>query len=83
MHFNESQPTETLMNWSTVESQWREVAGSAREQWRELTDEEVQQVSGKRERLEELLKQKYGLSQHEAVTQVNDWANRLTRAAKP
>jgi uncharacterized protein YjbJ (UPF0337 family) len=54
------------MNWNRIEGNWRQMMGSAREKWGELTDDELQQVDGNRERLAGLLQERYGIAQDEA-----------------
>lgn len=68
------------MNWNMIEGKWKEMSGSVREKWGELTDDEIAQVAGKKERLEGLLKQKYGMTQEEVSRQIDDWADKLKSA---
>jgi uncharacterized protein YjbJ (UPF0337 family) len=65
------------MNWHIIEGKWHEMSGTIRQRWGELTDDEIQQVAGKQERLEGLLKQKYGLTQEAAAKQIDEWADSL------
>lgn len=65
------------MNWNIVEGKWKEMAGSVREQWGKLTDDEVQEIAGKKDKLEGYLQQKYGVTQEEATRQIDDWAGKL------
>ncbi len=65
------------MNWNIVEGKWKEMAGSVREQWGKFTDDELQEVAGKRDKFEGLLQQKYGVTQEEAAKQSDDWAGKL------
>jgi uncharacterized protein YjbJ (UPF0337 family) len=62
------------INWNIVEGKWKEVKGSVIERWGMLTDDELEQVGGKREKLEGLIQQKYGITQVEAEKQIDDWA---------
>ena len=39
------------MNWDQIEGNWKQFTGKAREQWGDLTDDEVQQAKGNREQL--------------------------------
>lgn len=70
------------MNWNIVEGKWKELAGSAREQWGKVTDDEWQQLAGKRDKLEGLLQQKYGVTQEDAAKQIDDWASKLKEAVR-
>ena len=61
------------MNWDEVQGQWKQMIGSVREQWGKLTDDEVSEVEGKRERLEGKIQQHYGYTKEEAEKAVDDW----------
>ena len=65
------------MNWNTVEGNWKQMVGRAREQWGDLTDDELQQVQGNRERLSGLLQERYGVAQDEAERRIDQWAEGL------
>jgi hypothetical protein len=39
------------MNWDQVEGNWKQLRGRAKEQWGKLTDDEIDQISGRREQL--------------------------------
>ena len=39
------------MNWEQVEAKWKQLTNSAKENWNKLSDEELHQISGKREQL--------------------------------
>jgi len=59
------------MNWDTVKGDWKRFKGKVREQWGELTDDEIDQVHGRREQLEGLLQKKFGLAKDEVKRQVD------------
>lgn len=65
------------MNWNIVEGKWKRMAGSVKERWGEMTDNEIAETHGKRDQLEGLLQQKYGLTQQAATEQIDEWANKL------
>lgn len=65
------------MNWITIEGLWKEKMGAAHEQWGKITHDELAEVAGKREKLEGLIQQKYGISQDEAGKQIDLWAEKL------
>ncbi|MCA1769480.1 MAG: CsbD family protein [Halomonas sp.] len=60
-----------------VEGKWTELKGKARSSWGELTDDDVDQLAGKRDQLVGKLQQKYGLARDEAEKQADEWANKL------
>ena len=50
--------------------------GKARSSWGELTDDELDQIGGKKDQLIGKLQQKYGLEREEAERQADDWADK-------
>ncbi len=65
------------MNTDMLEGKWKEIKGSVRAKWGELTDDEVEQVAGNTERLAGLIQQKYGRSKEEAKREINDFIESL------
>jgi len=44
-----------------------------KEKWGELTDDELDQIEGRRERLAGKIQERYGITLEEAQKQVDDW----------
>ena len=65
------------MNWDQIEGNWTQLKGKAREQWGELSDDEVQEAKGEREQVLGLIQKKYGVAREEAERQVSKWQNDL------
>ncbi|WP_417260086.1 CsbD family protein [Celeribacter sp.] len=65
------------MSWDIIEGKWKQFKGKAREEWGELTDDELDQVSGERQQLEGLLQEKYGKTKAEAKEAVDSFAARV------
>lgn len=61
------------MNSDVFEGKWKQLKGHIQEQWGELTDDEVDQIQGKRDILVGKLQEKYGYTKDEAERQVNDF----------
>lgn len=76
-------PEKPHMNWNIIEGKWKELTGSVREKWGDLTDDDIQQIAGKRDRLEGVLKQKYGMAQEEISRQIDDWTGTLNERVSP
>ena len=36
------------MNWNQVQGNWKQFTGKVKEKWGELTDDEIDQIAGKR-----------------------------------
>lgn len=54
------------MNTDIAEGKWKQLKGKIRETWGDITDDEVDQVAGKRERFVGLMHEKYGKGKEEA-----------------
>lgn len=61
------------MNWDQVEGNWKQFAGKAQQKWGELTNDELDQAGGDRQRLEGLIQERYGKSKDEARKEVDSW----------
>jgi uncharacterized protein YjbJ (UPF0337 family) len=64
---------ETVMDWNIIEGNWNHVKGMVKEYWGHLTDEDLDKIAGKRERLESKLHERYGLSRDFVHWDVDDW----------
>lgn len=62
------------MNWDTIEGDWKQFLGKARQQWGKLTDSDWEQVAGKKDELVGRVQHHYGLSRDEAQKQADEWA---------
>jgi uncharacterized protein YjbJ (UPF0337 family) len=65
------------MNWDQVEGNWKQMKGKARQMWANLTDDDLENVSGKREELVGRLQAKYGLAKDKAEQQIDEWIRKL------
>ncbi|HEX3178261.1 MAG TPA: CsbD family protein [Methylomirabilota bacterium] len=63
------------MNQDAFEGKWRELRGKARSWWGRLTDDDVQQVAGKKDELVGRLQAKYGYSKDEAEQEIDRHMN--------
>ena len=52
---------------------WKQFTGKVKEQWGKLTDDELDQIAGKRDMLVGRIQEKYGIAQEEAEKQVKAW----------
>jgi uncharacterized protein YjbJ (UPF0337 family) len=67
------QKKEINMNRNILEGNWKQIRGTIREKWGELTDDELDQISGKRDKLAGVLQERYGYTQMEAERQIDDF----------
>jgi len=59
------------MNEDIFKGKWKELKGSVKEKWGDLTDDEVTEVEGKTEKLVGILQVKYGYSKDKAQDEYN------------
>ena len=61
------------MNRNILEGKWKQLRGDIREKWGELTDDDLDQIAGRGEKLAGMLQEKYGLTQMEAERQIDEF----------
>jgi uncharacterized protein YjbJ (UPF0337 family) len=64
------------MNWDTIKGKWTQMTGSAKTQWGKLTDDDLKQVEGQKDKLVGKIQERYGIAKDEAERQVDDWSSR-------
>lgn len=62
--------------WDRIKGNWKQFQGEIKKQWGELTDDDMAQIEGDRDKLVGRLQERYGMAKDEADRQVNDWLNR-------
>lgn len=65
------------MNWDRVEGNWKQFKGKVKEQWGNLTDDQIDQIEGRREKLVGLVQERYGIAKDQAERDVDSWSSRL------
>lgn len=63
------------MNWEQIKGNWNIMKGKARQQWGDLTDDELDRAAGVRDELIGHVQKRYGVAKDEAERQVDDWAD--------
>jgi len=71
------------MNWDQVEGKWKQLRGSAKEEWGKLTDDDLDVIAGKRDQLVGKIQQRYGCAKEEAEHRVDGWYGSLDPEARP
>lgn len=65
------------INQDVLEGKWKQARGKVKQQWGKLTDNQLDQISGKSEELVGLLQESYGYSVERAQKEVDDFVRRL------
>jgi uncharacterized protein YjbJ (UPF0337 family) len=63
------------MNWDRIEGNWKQLKGKIKEQWGDLTDDDIDRIGGKRDQLAGRLQETYGIGKDEAERQIDRWAD--------
>lgn len=61
------------MNSDIIQGKWKQIKGQAKQKWGELTDDELDQIDGKRDELVGKIQKHYGIAKDEAEEQVNQF----------
>jgi uncharacterized protein YjbJ (UPF0337 family) len=67
---------ELFMNWDTIAGNWKQATGKLKEEWGELTDDDLTRIAGKRDQLVGRIQERYGIAKDEAERQVKAWEHR-------
>ena len=62
------------MNWDQVEGKWKQLAGSAQEQWGKLTSDDLATLTGQKDQLVGKIQERYGIAKAEAEEQAEKWS---------
>ena len=65
------------MNWDQIEGQWKDLKGRMRQQWGKLTDDDIEQIGGKKDRLLGKLQERYGYHKDQAETELNRYIDTM------
>jgi uncharacterized protein YjbJ (UPF0337 family) len=61
------------MNWDQIEGKWKQMKGSVRQKWAELTDSDFEHIKGDREKFIGRLQERYGYSREQAQQELDEW----------
>lgn len=59
------------MNWDIIEGKWKQLKGATKVKWGELTDDELDQIDGNKDKLAGKLQEKYGWTKDEADREID------------
>ncbi|OFW10583.1 MAG: general stress protein CsbD [Acidobacteria bacterium RIFCSPLOWO2_02_FULL_59_13] len=65
------------MNWDRIEGNWKQFKGNVKVQWAKLTDDQLDAIAGKRDKLAGKIQEMYGISKDAAEKQLSDWQKAL------
>jgi uncharacterized protein YjbJ (UPF0337 family) len=59
--------------WEKIKGAWTQTKGAVKERWGKLTDDDLLEIQGRREKLVGKIQTRYGISHEEAEAQVGGW----------
>lgn len=65
------------MNKNILKGNWNQIRGSVRDTWGKLTDDELDQIAGRRDKLIGAIQKKYGYAQEEVERQLDEFLKYL------
>jgi uncharacterized protein YjbJ (UPF0337 family) len=66
-----------IMNWDQIEGQWKQFGSQVKSQWAKFTDDDVKNLSAKKDDLIGKIQERYGILKEEAEHQVDHWLKSL------
>jgi len=67
------------VNADVLKGKWKQIRGEAKKWWGELTDDELDQINGERDKLVGKVQERYGRSKEEAEAEVDRRLNAYER----
>ena len=64
------------MNWDIIQGKWDQLKGSVKQQWGDLTDDDLTHIQGDRDRMAGKLQERYGWAKTEVDEKMNDFFRR-------
>jgi len=61
------------MNEHTLKGEWNQMKGSVKQKWGELTNDDLDQIEGNRDKLVGRVQERYGHSKEDAERDVDNW----------
>lgn len=70
------------MNEDRLLGKWQQLKGEIKQQWAELTNDEVTNLDGKTDSLVGVLQEKYGKAKDAIAQEVNEWLDKFDSEKK-
>jgi uncharacterized protein YjbJ (UPF0337 family) len=65
------------MNKDEWQGKWKQITGRVKQEWGDLTDDDLAQIDGNRERLEGKIQERYGIEREKARKQIEEFERRV------
>lgn len=68
------------MNSDIIQGKWQEISGTVKQQWGKLTDDDLAEINGSREKLAGKIQKTYGIAKDEVEKQMKDWEKTINKS---
>jgi uncharacterized protein YjbJ (UPF0337 family) len=65
------------MNEDIFKGKWNQLKGKVKQQWGELSDDDLDRISGKRDEVLGLMQERYGWERSKAESELDDFLKKL------
>ena len=72
-----------MPNTDTMKGQWQQLKGRVKQQWGDLTDDDLTEIAGNRDTLLGKLRERYGLAKEKAIEQLEHFERVVAPAREP
>jgi uncharacterized protein YjbJ (UPF0337 family) len=69
------------MNWDQVQGKWKQMKGSVKQEWGQLTENDLEMIAGSRDKLIGKLQEHYGYAKEEAQRRIDEFTKSLAEPA--
>jgi uncharacterized protein YjbJ (UPF0337 family) len=66
--------------WNQIKGNWKQFRGEVQKQWGKLTNDDLDQIRGERDKLIGRIQERYGQAKQDVERQVDEWVNRRKNA---
>jgi uncharacterized protein YjbJ (UPF0337 family) len=70
------------VNQDIFQGRWTQLKGKVREKWGQLTDDDFDEIAGKKDQLVGRIQERYGLAREQAEREVDEWLNTQTEVPR-